>query len=162
MNSINEIDLRRVDTTILLVFLGIMRHRKATAVAHEMGLTQPAVSHALKRLRNLYNDPLFLRRAHGLEPTALAHELEPKVRRIVRLISETLDGAEAFDPGTATTTGRTRAPTSRRAASRLSTRSSTPSPATTSPASTPHCRVAHRQPEHLRPRLSASKPRGAR
>ena len=95
---------RLVDTTILLVFLGAMRHRQATAVAREMGLTQPAVSHALKRLRNLYDDPLFLRRAHGLEPTALAHELEPKVRRIVRLISETLQGSEAFLPATATTT----------------------------------------------------------
>ena len=80
-----------------------MRHRKATTVAHEMGLTQPAVSHALKRLRNLYDDPLFLRRAHGLEPTALAHELEPKVRRIVRLISETLEGLEDFDPKTVAT-----------------------------------------------------------
>ncbi|WP_229666193.1 LysR family transcriptional regulator [Actibacterium pelagium] len=92
-----------VDTTILLVFLGAMRHRKATAVAREMGLTQPAVSHALKRLRNLYGDALFLRRAHGLEPTALACELEPKVRRIVRLISETLEGAEEFNPSTAAT-----------------------------------------------------------
>ena len=68
-----------------------------------MGLTQPAVSHALKRLRNLYGDPLFLRRAHGLEPTALARELEPKVRRIVRLISETLEGSEEFDPKTVVT-----------------------------------------------------------
>ncbi|MEM8495322.1 MAG: LysR family transcriptional regulator, partial [Planctomycetota bacterium] len=58
-----------------MIFLGIMRHRQATAVAHEMGLTQPAVSHALKRLRALYDDPLFLRRAHGLEPTALARDL---------------------------------------------------------------------------------------
>lgn len=98
MRDINQIDLRLIDTTILLVFLGIMRHRQATAVARDMGLTQPAVSHALKRLRNLYGDPLFLRRAHGLEPTALAHELEPKVRRIVRLLSETLEGAEDFDP----------------------------------------------------------------
>ena len=103
MRDINQIDLRLVDTTILLVFLATMRHRKATAVAHEMGLTQPAVSHALKRLRNLYDDPLFLRRAHGLEPTALAHELEPKVRRIVRLISETLEGSEEFDPKTVVT-----------------------------------------------------------
>lgn len=101
MSDINEIDLRLIDTTILLVFLGTMRHRKATAVAAEMGLTQPAVSHALKRLRNLYNDPLFLRRAHGLEPTALAHELEPKIRRIVRLLSETLEGAEDFDAASA-------------------------------------------------------------
>ena len=81
-----------------------MRHRQATAVAREMGLTQPAVSHALKRLRNLYGDPLFLRRAHGLEPTALAHELEPKIRRIIRLMSETLEGPEEFVPSTATTT----------------------------------------------------------
>lgn len=104
MRDINEVDLRLIDTTILLVFLGAMRHRKATAVAREMGLTQPAVSHALKRLRKLYDDPLFLRRAHGLEPTALAHELEPKVRRIVRLISETLQGSEAFSPNTAAAT----------------------------------------------------------
>ena len=101
MSDINQIDLRLVDTTILLVFLGAMRHRKATTVAAEMGLTQPAVSHALKRLRRLYDDPLFLRRAHGLEPTAFAFELEPKVRRILRLISETLDGPEPFQPGSA-------------------------------------------------------------
>ena len=98
MRDINEIDLRLVDTTILMVFLGIMRHGQATAVAREMGLTQPAVSHALKRLRALYDDPLFLRRAHGLEPTALARELEPKIRRIVRLISETLHDQTEFDP----------------------------------------------------------------
>ena len=98
MSDINEIDLRLIDTTLLMVFLGIMRHRQATAVAREMGLTQPAVSHALKRLRALYDDPLFLRRAHGLEPTAVARELEPKIRRIVRLISETLVDQEAFDP----------------------------------------------------------------
>ena len=103
MRDINQIDLRLIDTTILLVFLATMRHRQATAVAREMGLTQPAVSHALKRLRNLYGDPLFLRRAHGLEPTSLAKELEPKVRRIVRLLSETLEGSEAFDPGSAAT-----------------------------------------------------------
>ena len=98
MSDINEIDLRLVDTTLLMVFLGIMRHRQATAVAREMGLTQPAVSHALKRLRALYDDPLFLRRAHGLEPTAVARALEPKIRRIVRLISETLVEHEEFDP----------------------------------------------------------------
>lgn len=102
MRDKNQTDLRLIDTTILLVFLGAMRHRKATIVAREMGLTQPAVSHALKRLRNLYDDPLFLRRARGLEPTAVARELEPKVRKIVQLISETLGGAEEFDPSTAT------------------------------------------------------------
>lgn len=103
MRDINHIDLRLIDTTVLLVFLGTMRHRKATTVAAEMGLTQPAVSHALKRLRNIYGDQLFIRRAHGLEPTALARELEPKVRRIVRLLTETLEGSEDFDPASAQT-----------------------------------------------------------
>jgi len=96
-------------TGILLVFPGTMRHRQATAVAREMGLTQPAVSHALKRLRNLFGEPLFLRRAHGLEPTSLALKPEPKVRRSVRLLSETLEGAEDFDPGTPSTDLRIRA-----------------------------------------------------
>ena len=103
MRDINNIDLRLIDTTVLLVFLGAMRHRKATTVAAEMGLTQPAVSHALKRLRNIYSDQLFIRRAHGLEPTSLARELEPKVRRIVRLLTETLEGSEEFDPASART-----------------------------------------------------------
>ena len=94
----NKIDLRHVDATLLMVFLGIMRHRQATAVAREMGLTQPAVSHALKRLRALYNDPLFLRRAHGLEPTAFARELEPRVQQIVDLISDTIKERLPFDP----------------------------------------------------------------
>ncbi len=101
MADINKIDLRLIDATILLVFLGTMRHRKATAVAREMGLTQPAVSHALNRLRTIYDDPLFLRRAHGLEPTALATELEPKVRQVVQLLSQTLERTEDFDPGSA-------------------------------------------------------------
>ena len=103
MTDINKIDIRLIDTTILLVFLGTMRHRKATAVAAEMGLTQPAVSHALKRLRIIFDDPLFLRRTHGLEPTALASELEPKVQNIIRLISQTIEGSETFNPNTATT-----------------------------------------------------------
>ncbi|MEM9677585.1 MAG: LysR family transcriptional regulator [Pseudomonadota bacterium] len=97
MADINDVNIRLLDTTLLLVFLGIMKHGQATAVAREMGLTQPAVSHALKRLRTLYNDPLFLRRAHGLEPTAFARELEPMVRHIVDLISDTLTDQGAFD-----------------------------------------------------------------
>lgn len=98
MSDINENDIRLVDATILMVFLGCMRHRKATTVAKQMGLTQPAVSHALKRLRTLYKDPLFLRRAHGLEPTAFAQDLEPKIRNIVSQISNTLEGQGEFEP----------------------------------------------------------------
>ena len=57
----------------------------------------------MKRLRNLFDDPLFLRRSHGLEPTALANTLEPKVLEIIRLVSETLKGSEEFNPITEST-----------------------------------------------------------
>ena len=97
MKDIRKTNPRLVDATVLMIFLGLMRHRKATRVAQDMGMTQPAISHALKRLRTLYRDPLFLRKAYGLEPTAVARELEPKVRRILRLINESLQDPPAFD-----------------------------------------------------------------
>lgn len=100
MTDIRHIDLRRIDTGLLLVFLGLMRHRKSGVVADEMGLTQPAISHALKRMRGIWGDPLFLRQPQGLEPTAIALELEPRVRQIVDLLAGTLRGPEAFDPAT--------------------------------------------------------------
>ena len=72
MTDINDINIRLIDSTMLLVFLRTMRHKKATAVAKEMGLTQPAVSHALKRLRILFKDPLFpVSYTHLTLPTTL-------------------------------------------------------------------------------------------
>jgi len=54
------------------VFLGLLRHRKAAEVARDLGLTQSAISQALKRLRFIFGDELFPRRPHGMEPTATA------------------------------------------------------------------------------------------
>ena len=61
MTDFSQGELRRLDLTLLLVFLGLLRHRKATDVAAELGLTQSGVSQALKRLRDIFGDPLFLR-----------------------------------------------------------------------------------------------------
>ncbi len=101
-----NVNLKLLDGTVLLVFLAVMRHRKTTLAARELGLSQPAVSHALGRLRRLFDDPLFLRKSQGVEPTALARELEPKMRRIVRLMSETLDEPANFDPENSEVTAR--------------------------------------------------------
>ena len=106
MSDIDKINLRFLDGTVLQTFLSVMRLRKATLAAEEMGLSQPAISHALGRLRRLYDDPLFLRKSHGLEPTALARELEPKIRRIVRLMFETLHEPKEFDPASSDMTAR--------------------------------------------------------
>jgi DNA-binding transcriptional LysR family regulator len=94
----NEIDIRRLDMTLLLVFQELMRHRKLTAVAQRLGLTQSTISHSLRRLREAFDDELFLRHAGGVEPTARAQELEPVIRDILELARRALDRNEAFEP----------------------------------------------------------------
>lgn len=90
--------------TVLLVFLGLMRERKAVTVAEQMGLTQSSISHALKRLRDVFDDELFLRKPHGLEPTAVAVTLEPRIRSVVETLHRSLAGPAPFDPGSSTRT----------------------------------------------------------
>lgn len=101
MSDLSETQLRRLDLTLLLVFLGLLRHRKALDVAGELGLTQSAISQALRRLRDVFGDPLFLRRPHGMEPTATALALESPVTLAVEALRGALGQARAFDPATA-------------------------------------------------------------
>lgn len=106
MTDLSRSELRRLDLTLLLVFLGLLRHRKAASVADELGLTQSAVSQALKRLRDIFGDPLFLRRPHGMEPTATALALEAPVAQAVDALRGALGAARRFDPATASGTVR--------------------------------------------------------
>jgi DNA-binding transcriptional LysR family regulator len=101
MTDFTNSELRRLDLTVLLVFLGLLRHRKATVVAAELGLTQSAVSHAVRRLREVFGDPLFLRRPHGMEPTAVALALEAPVGGAVAALRGALGGTRDFDPARA-------------------------------------------------------------
>src|SRR3984957_18465480 len=75
MHVIAERNLRSVDLNLLVVFDALMAERNVTRAAERNGLSQPAVSKALNRLRGLFDDPLFVRRDRGMEPTARA--LEP-------------------------------------------------------------------------------------
>lgn len=102
MSELSTSELRRLDLTLLLVFLGLLRHRKALDVATELGLTQSAISQSLKRLRDIFGDDLFLRRPHGMEPTATALALEAPVAAAVDALRGALGATRSFDPGTAT------------------------------------------------------------
>lgn len=102
MSDFSTSELRRLDLTLLLVFLGLVRHRKALVVAAELGLTQSAISQALRRLRDIFGDELFLRRPHGMEPTARALALEAPVAAAVDALRNALGAARDFDPATAT------------------------------------------------------------
>ena len=93
-------NLAGLDLNLLLVFDAVMNERNATRAGERIGMSQPAVSNALNRLRYVMKDELFLRGAEGMRPTARAMELEMPVRRALTEIEHALDPV-VFDPKTA-------------------------------------------------------------
>jgi len=98
MSDIDLDDIRRLDGGLLLVFRELLRHGRTTEAAQRLGLSQPAISHALSRLRSVFNDPLFIRRPHGLEPTLRAREIAPKIDSMIDLISQAIAREPSFEP----------------------------------------------------------------
>lgn len=97
------VNLAGMDLNLLLVFDAVMSTRNATRAGERIGMSQPAVSNALNRLRHTMRDDLFVRGAEGMRPTARALELEMPIRRALASIENALDPI-AFDPKTATRT----------------------------------------------------------
>jgi DNA-binding transcriptional LysR family regulator len=104
MHVIAERNLRSVDLNLLVVFDTLMVERNVTRTAARNGLSQPAVSKALGRLRYLFDDPLFIRRDRAMEPTARALELAGPIHGALADISRTLRLPAAFDPATVNAT----------------------------------------------------------
>jgi DNA-binding transcriptional LysR family regulator len=100
MSDFDLNQIRRLDGGLLLVFRELLRTRRASTVAERLGLSPSAISHALGRLRDVFADPLFVRRPHGFEPTRRAIELGPKVEALIDLAAETLGRPQGFDPAT--------------------------------------------------------------
>ncbi|MBB3192348.1 LysR family transcriptional regulator [Halomonas cerina] len=92
------IQLSEIDMNLLVVFDLLYQERNTQRVALRLGLTQPAVSHALKRLRRLLGDELFERTSQGLMPTPLATRLHPPVATSLAGLQEALNRPEDFDP----------------------------------------------------------------
>jgi DNA-binding transcriptional LysR family regulator len=89
------------DLNLLRVFLAIWDLRSLTAAGDRLGLTQPAVSHALRRLRTLFGDPLFVRTPNGMVPTDVAFRLYPPLAQAFSIISEAMQQVAKFDPASA-------------------------------------------------------------
>lgn len=89
-----------VDLNLLRVFDTLYELRSVTRAAARLGLTQSAVSHALRRLRDGLDDPLFVRAPGGLQPTARAAEIAPGVREGLAQLRGALSPT-VFDPATA-------------------------------------------------------------
>ncbi|WP_293901259.1 LysR family transcriptional regulator [Phenylobacterium sp.] len=98
MSDIDLNKLRRLDGGLLLVFRELLRTGKASRAAETLGLSQPAISHALGRLRDLFDDPLFVRRPHGFEPTRRALALGPQIDALISLAGLAMTPDATFDP----------------------------------------------------------------
>lgn len=93
-----------LDLNLLAVFDALMAEGGVTRAAERMGLTQPAVSHALKRMRVLLDDPLFVRTPTGMEPTPHAERLATVIRPMLAQLDALLASGQAFDPATSART----------------------------------------------------------
>src|SRR5438067_10808739 len=100
MVVIPVMDIRAVDLNLLKAFTALMSERAVTRAAGRIGLSQPAMSHALSRLRNLFADDLFVRTATHMEPTARAREIAPLVAGAIERIEAALNLGNGFDPAT--------------------------------------------------------------
>lgn len=92
------LNLRDVDLNLLVVFQQLYKERRVAAVADKLGLTQPAVSNALSRLRKMLGDELFLRTGRGMEPTSYATYLAEPIADALAMIRDTLERQLEFDP----------------------------------------------------------------
>jgi DNA-binding transcriptional LysR family regulator len=95
-------DLRNVDLNLLRVFDVLYRTRSTTRAAQSLHLTQPSVSNALKRLRSLFDDLLFVKTADGMQPTPRADGIAALIDEGFASLRLALHAGGTFDPATAT------------------------------------------------------------
>src|SRR5690606_7251054 len=99
IKSMREVNLRNVDLNLLTVLDALLEHRSVTKAGQKLGLSQPATSRALSRLRSLFGDPLLVASGRAMIPT-------PRAERLMQPIKELLEGAQRlihdaeFDPAT--------------------------------------------------------------
>lgn len=92
---------RNIDLNLLVVFDAVAQTRSATKAGAKLNMAQPAISHALSRLRGALRDDLFIRTPDGMEPTPYAQRLEGPVRAALEELGSALDGVAEFDPAIA-------------------------------------------------------------
>jgi DNA-binding transcriptional LysR family regulator len=92
------VELQDIDLNLLVLFNQLLVERRVSKVADNLGLTQPAVSNSLARLRKLLGDDLFLRTPTGMQPTPFAEQLAEPVAYALGMIHGALNQRSTFDP----------------------------------------------------------------
>jgi DNA-binding transcriptional LysR family regulator len=94
----NVMSLKRLDLNLLVTFDALWRERSVTRAARRLNVAQPTVSNALGRLRDVFDDQLFVRAPRGIEPTERCDEVAKDVQEALRHIESALDSSDNFDP----------------------------------------------------------------
>jgi DNA-binding transcriptional LysR family regulator len=102
MILITIMNVHDIDLNLLRVFDAVLHEKGVTPAAAKLGLTQPAVSNALARLRKLLGDALFVRTPRGVDATPFARELAEPVRQALALLESALAHGPGFDPASST------------------------------------------------------------
>jgi DNA-binding transcriptional LysR family regulator len=95
-------ELQDIDLNLLVIFNQLLAERRVSRVAENLGLTQPAVSNALARLRKLFGDELFVRTPKGMEATPFADQLAEPVTYALGMIHSAVNQRTSFDPRNST------------------------------------------------------------
>ncbi|MBE9539118.1 MAG: LysR family transcriptional regulator, partial [Proteobacteria bacterium] len=94
-------NINRIDLNLLVYLDALLRERNVTQAANQLNLSQPAMSNGLRRLRDLFDDPLLVRTSDGMTPTERALELEPIIRDVLTTIDRAVQPTSPFEPGEA-------------------------------------------------------------
>lgn len=94
----HDVNLGSVDLNLLVTLQALLRERHVTRAARSVGLSQPAMSHALARLRELFADPLLVRTPRGMQPTPRAEAIAPALSRALEDLGRIVAPPEKFEP----------------------------------------------------------------
>jgi DNA-binding transcriptional LysR family regulator len=98
--NIHVKNIAAIDLNLLKAFDALLSERRVKLAAMRVGITQPAMSNALNRLRHLFEDDLFIRTPGGMEPTARARQLAGPIQRAMKEIATAFADSLPFDPAT--------------------------------------------------------------
>ncbi|EKA7351271.1 LysR family transcriptional regulator [Vibrio vulnificus] len=94
----SDINWKNIDLNLLVVFSYLYRYRSVSAAAEKSFVSQSAMSHSLNRLRGLFDDVLFVRKGHKMEPSERAHQVAPQIHQLLSVISGELLAKQPFSP----------------------------------------------------------------
>ena len=99
--TIHHVNIGRIDLNLLVYLDVLLRECNVTRAADQLGLSQPAMSNGLRRLRDLFEDPLLVRTSEGMTPTERALELQPVVRQLLATVDRAVQPRSEFEAATA-------------------------------------------------------------